>query len=419
MRKSSKVIKALIIALILVMTFTVTFSFAETNNQGQKADQQTEQGNNQQNNQGNGQNNEGQNQEGTDNTEQNEQKPEDNKKIVIEEDDTKEVDDTKSGDDKKTDKEKKDQVKKNNEQSRKDLKKVIENSNLSQEDEEKVLGLESEIEQMEREMITIEAQLKELNKKIKTLEDKAKETKKKISKNQEGMNKRLRAMYKSGTVGFVDIVLSSDSISDVINNVDMVGRIYRNDRKSIKSLKKDYKEIKEEEEKLKKAREDQKEALSKQLETMEAQNDAILQSALIFANLDGKYSGDKLLWPVPSSHRISSKFGYRICPFHGKELHRGIDVPTYTGAPILAAYDGTVVRSTYSSGYGNYVMIAHGGGLVTLYAHNSQLVARVGQKVKTGTVIAKAGSTGPSTGTHCHFEVQVNGKLADPLGFLK
>ena len=415
MRKSSKVIKALIIALILVMTFTVTFTFAETNNQGQQADQQSEQQNQQQNNQ----NNEEQGEEGTNGTGNDGQTPEDNAEIVIDEDGTQEVDDTKTDDSKKTDKEKKDQVKKNNEQSRKDLKKVIENSNLSQEDEEKVLGLESEIEQMEREMVTIEAQLKELNKKIKKLEEKAKETKEKISKNQEGMNKRLRAMYKSGTVGFVDVVLSSDSISDVINNVDMVGRIYRNDRKNIKSLKKDYKEIKEEEEKLKKARDEQKEALSKQLETMEAQNDAILQSALIFANLDGKYSGDKLLWPVPSSHRISSKFGYRICPFHGKELHRGIDIPTYTGAPILAAFDGTVVRSTYSSGYGNYVMIAHGGGLVTLYAHNSQLVAKVGQKVKTGTVIAKAGSTGPSTGTHCHFEVQVNGKLADPLGFLK
>ena len=406
-------IKALIISLILVMTCTVTFTFAETKTDDGQNSQTTEEKKDQPED-----NQQKDSKEGTgDQTNE----PEDNEEIIIDEsgnNDT-EVDDTKTTDENKTDAEKKQQTKDNNKQARKDLKKAIESSNLSKEDEEKVWGLETQIEQMEREMATIEAQLKELNDKITALEKKQKAKKKEISKGQEGMNKRLRAMYKSGSIGFIDVVMNSESVSDIIDNVDMVKRIYRNDRKNIKTLKKDYKELKEEEEQLKKARDDQKKALSKQLETMEAQSDAILASALVFANLDGKYSGGKLLWPVPSSHRISSKFGYRICPFHGKELHRGIDVPTYTGANILAAYEGTVIRSTYSSGYGNYVMIAHGGGLVTLYAHNSQLVAKVGQKVKKGQVIAKAGSTGPSTGTHCHFEVQVNGKLTDPMGFLK
>lgn len=290
---------------------------------------------------------------------------------------------------------------------------------LSKEDENRALELEKQIEQMEREMATIEAKLKEIQKRMDSLEKRRKEMTKELNTSQESMGKRLRVMYKSGSIGFLDVVLNSKDVGEMVSNVGMVKRIFTSDAKSIRQLKKEHKELAEEEKKLKEAKKEQKEILKNQLKKMDEQNDTILSSALLFAKGAGNYKGGKLLWPCPSSHRISSKFGWRICPFHGRELHRGIDIPTYTGASILAAYDGVVIRSTYSSGYGNYVMISHGGGLATLYAHNSSLVVRAGQKVKQGQIIAKAGSTGPSTGTHCHFEVQLNGKLADPMTLLK
>lgn len=308
---------------------------------------------------------------------------------------------------------------KKNEKGKDAIKEAAKSAKLKKEDEDKVIELEGQIEQMEREMATFEAQLKEIQNKIDLYKKRAKSLSKKMSKTEKEMGQRLRTMYKSGSVGFVDVVLNSNSVSDMISNVDMVKRIYKSDRKAVSGMEKDYKALIEEEKELKKAKKQQKEIYAKQLEKMDEQNDTIIASASLFANAAGSYKGEKLLWPCPSSHSISSKFGYRICPFHGRELHRGIDIPTYTGANIIAAFDGIVIRSTYSSGYGNYVMISHGGGLATLYAHNSRLVAKVGQKVKKGQVIAKAGSTGPSTGTHCHFEVQMNGKLVNPMSLLK
>lgn len=409
--KKNSITKALIIALVMSLVSSVTFAFAENDGAGTSAPGSET-----------GQQGEDSGSQGGDGSGNNPSDHGESDVIIDNPGKNTEVDDTKSNDSKekgKTDSEKKKNIGENNKKAREDLKKAIKMGNLSKEDEEKVWELESSIEQMEREMAALEAMLKELEDKIASLEKRAKEKKKEIAKSEKEMSERLRAMYKSGSTGFVDVVLSSESVTDVIENVDMVEHIYNSDKSNIDTLKKKYDEIIKEEKELQEAKDMQKELLSKQLETMEAQSDAILQSALVFANIDSKYSGGKLMWPVPSNHSISSKFGYRICPFHGRELHRGIDVPTYTGAPIVAAYDGVVVKSTYSSGYGYYVQIAHGGDLVTLYAHNSQLVAKVGQKVKKGEMIAKAGSTGPSTGTHCHFEVQLKGQLVDPLKLLK
>ena len=318
-----------------------------------------------------------------------------------------------------TDNEKKEDKDSKKENGKDAVKKAAKSTGLKKEDEDKVIEMEGQIEQMEREMAKFEAQLKEVQDKIDAYKKRAKALSQKMTKQEKEMGQRLRAMYKSGSIGFVDVVLNSSSVSDMISNIDMVQHIFKSDRKAVADMESDYNELLKEEKELKKAKKLQKELYAKQLEKMDAQNDTIIASALLFANAAGSYKGGKLLWPCPSNHSVSSKFGYRICPFHGRELHRGIDIPTYTGANIVAAYEGIVIRSTYSSGYGNYVMISHGGGLATLYAHNSRLVAKVGEKVKKGQVIAKAGSTGPSTGTHCHFEVQLNGKLVNPMSLLK
>ena len=116
---------------------------------------------------------------------------------------------------------------------------------------------------------------------------------------------------------------------------------------------------------------------------------------------------------------VTSEFGYRDDPFTGEiKGHTGMDLAVPTGTPIRAALPGTVTVSQYNSSYGYYVMIDHGDGLTTLYGHNSQLLAQVGQTVEAGDIISLSGSTGRSTGPHLHFEVRINGERTDPRYYL-
>jgi len=129
--------------------------------------------------------------------------------------------------------------------------------------------------------------------------------------------------------------------------------------------------------------------------------------------------GGIFAWPVPSSGRITSPFGYRNHPTRRRrEFHTGIDIGARSGANILAAEDGTVILSGWHGGYGNTVIIDHGGGLHTLYGHNSRNLVSVGDRVTRGQVIALIGSTGVSTGPHLHFEVRLNGNAVDPMPYL-
>jgi murein DD-endopeptidase MepM/ murein hydrolase activator NlpD len=117
--------------------------------------------------------------------------------------------------------------------------------------------------------------------------------------------------------------------------------------------------------------------------------------------------------------RFSSGFGYRLHPVTGRrEFHYGIDIAGPQGTVIKAYANGTVTRAQFSGGYGNYIVINHGGGLSTLYAHLSKIEVGVGTKVKVGQRIGLMGSTGVSTGSHLHFEVQRNGSQVNPLNYL-
>ncbi|MCL2048980.1 MAG: peptidoglycan DD-metalloendopeptidase family protein [Defluviitaleaceae bacterium] len=124
------------------------------------------------------------------------------------------------------------------------------------------------------------------------------------------------------------------------------------------------------------------------------------------------------IWPVNGS--ISSGFGWRSNPFgrSGNEFHSGVDIPAKSGTAIRAAGGGTVIFQGWRNGYGNTVEIDHGDGIVTLYAHNTRNSVTQGQRVERGGVIAYAGSTGRSTGSHLHYEVQKNGTAVNPMSFL-
>lgn len=128
------------------------------------------------------------------------------------------------------------------------------------------------------------------------------------------------------------------------------------------------------------------------------------------------------LWPLPPTwDYISYKYGYRTISELGynNKFHYGIDVPAYRGTDIYASKAGRVLIAKYHSSYGNYVLIDHGDGYQTLYAHASKLYVKAGQYVDQGQVIAAVGTTGTSTGNHLHFEVRVNGDKRDPLDYVK
>ncbi|MFZ5968161.1 MAG: peptidoglycan DD-metalloendopeptidase family protein [Bacillota bacterium] len=163
--------------------------------------------------------------------------------------------------------------------------------------------------------------------------------------------------------------------------------------------------------------EDEEIDLSKVAAEMDAEvenlNDLILEVSGQLKILDAK--PDKM----PASGRITSKFGFRKSPTTGrKQFHSGIDIANSSGTNIYAAGTGIVTFSGWNSGYGKIVIISHGNGYRSVYAHNKENLVTIGQKVKKGDLIAKMGSTGRSTGPHVHFEIHYNGQQIDPLKVL-
>ena len=154
--------------------------------------------------------------------------------------------------------------------------------------------------------------------------------------------------------------------------------------------------------------------IDKEMASARAALDAIINAAA--AKSDEDYVGGTWKWPAPGYRRISSKFGWRSW---SQSYHKGIDIAAPMGANIVASNSGTVVTSSFNvGGYGNYVIIDHGGGYMTVYGHLSRRSVGVGQKVSRGQVVGLCGSTGRSTGPHLHFEIRVNGKAQNPLNYL-
>ncbi len=143
---------------------------------------------------------------------------------------------------------------------------------------------------------------------------------------------------------------------------------------------------------------------------------SVLDSLLFNRKLDAESTPSRM--PIANSY-VTSGFGGRADPFGGgAAFHKGMDFHAVTGDPVLAVADGVVSYAGVRSGYGNVVEVDHGNGYVTRYAHNSRLLVQVGDLVRSGQQLAKAGSTGRSTGAHVHFEVWVNGVVVNPAKFL-
>lgn len=300
------------------------------------------------------------------------------------------------------------------------------------------------------ELTSVENELQILNSEIDNTMESLKEAEQNIEDRTETFNQRVRVMYKNGNAGYLEVLLSSANIKDFLSRQEMIQSIADYDKELIKYMKEQRDIIEEKKITLEAQRasvevtksklEDRKRNLERasrdkellmadialDIKAFEKEYDKLndfakeIESKIVKLQKNtGPYSGGKMAWPVPGHSRISSPYGYRIHPiFKVKKLHTGIDIPAPTGTSITAAAAGTVIYSDWLGGYGKVIMIDHGGGIATLYAHNSSLVASEGQTVKRGDTISKAGSTGNSTGPHLHFEVRKDGAYVDPLPWL-
>jgi len=271
-----------------------------------------------------------------------------------------------------------------------------------------------------------------------------------ISTQNDALNERLRAMYKNGDSGLLAVVFGSSSITELMTNLDMVERIYDSDAELLEEMQDTYGVIYDKKEELqglkeeliasqseiqskktqlekdkaslsaKKSEVDQdNKALEKQIDSLNNEAKAITAEILKLQSAES-YVGGSMLWPSAASTYVSSPFGNRLHPIlKVYKLHTGIDIAASSGTNILASNAGTVISACYnSSGYGYMIMLDHGGGIVTLYAHCSKLLVKNGDKVSRGQAIAKVGSTGMSTGPHLHFEVRINGVYKNPLEYV-
>lgn len=267
--------------------------------------------------------------------------------------------------------------------------------------------------------------------------------------------RRVRAIYIHGQLNYVDVIIGSRSFSDFANRLELLKRIIRADFSLILEIQDKQRQIEarraeleqekaqldaleadaqkqqeaieakkaEQQSALEEARQHKAAAEQMERELQEASADvqARIEARLREQQAGGGYTGvvgsGQLGWPC--SGPITSPFGYRVHPIFGIEIsHAGIDIGVPEGTPVHAADSGTVIEADWISGYGYTVIIDHGNGIQTLYAHNSALIAGAGQSVSKGEVVAYSGQTGNVTGPHCHFEVRISGSPVDPMGYL-
>ena len=305
---------------------------------------------------------------------------------------------------------------------------------------EKIYNYETEIITLETDLNTIEEETKKISEKLNIVETN-------YNLQKEAFQARMVAIYEAGDVVYLDVLLNSNSFSDFISNYYLIGEIakYDNDllenieqqKDQIENTKSILEEKKENLQQLKKNKEkttialenskvirnsyidklseQEKETQNKIDEYQKELNNLETQIvALTTGNIGSDYVGGEFAWPAPGYTTITSRYGMRIHPIlKTARVHTGTDIAMPTGAYVIAANDGVVIKSMYVTGYGNMVMIDHGGGVSTLYGHGSELIAQTGQEVKKGDIIMKAGSTGWSTGPHLHFEVRINGNFAN------
>lgn len=302
-------------------------------------------------------------------------------------------------------------------------------------------------------------QLKGTEKKLKSLKTELKLSEKVYTKHQCELDKRLQQIYEDMDPAYITVLTKSKSFSDFLNTFYYLQMIVQDDVSVLKQIRKEREEINKKKVsvenrynqvlKLKKQLNDKENKLaglvsdqeylivllnderkhhSDKVVQLEDEAQSMKQKIETIINKNSysysygntpSYKGNGSLSTWPAAGPVTSNFGWRLHPIYGEwRFHAGVDIGADYDTPIYASGDGVVISADWLGGYGNTVMIDHGGGVVTLYGHCASLAVSYGQHISRGQLISYVGSTGNSTGPHLHFEVRQDGVSLDPCGFV-
>ncbi len=326
--------------------------------------------------------------------------------------------------------------------------------------------LDAKVAEYSEQIDVIEEEKSKLEDEIVIVKGEVDDAKAEVDTQYDAMKKRIQYEYENGEIEYIDTLFTTTDVSDMVNQSEYIDQIYKYDSKMLDDLIEaqttlankeailqgdidaltDYEEeIRANQEAVEVMLEGKQEQVQMYTESISEYEDKVAeyqaavneldnQIAAIEAELEEKrrqeaeqlaaeLGGDPsiymdtapttLRWPVASGGQITSYFG----PRWGR-MHEGLDIGCALNSDIVACEDGVIVDAGWHRAMGNYIMIDHGGGMTTVYMHNNVLIGYVGQEVVRGQVIALAGTTGFSTGVHCHVGVRINGSYVNPLNYM-
>jgi len=313
-----------------------------------------------------------------------------------------------------------------------------------------LLETEQRLQAVQQDVSQNKVRLQRAQRLLRAVQERLARTKRQLARRNALLSRRLADIYEGEDVSYLNVLLGSTDLWTMLTRVQYVEKVLAADVRLINQIRQDERQIRQDErEQARKVREIQnlqvalvaerdeidqlvkerqaqlsrieqsREAYEQALAELLAESQRIEETIRRLQNTPAgrrryarRYAGSLGL---PVAGRISSGFGYRYHPIlHITKLHTGIDIAAAPGTPIAAAGPGEVILAGWMGAYGYAVVIDHGGGISTLYGHCSRLLVSVGQRVQKGQIIARVGSTGWSTGPHCHFEKRVNGRPVNP-----
>lgn len=312
--------------------------------------------------------------------------------------------------------------------------------------------VDEQIAQSQEELNKVNVQVEDLMAKIEENEAKLNKTQKEFDDLKDTIDNRVIALYETPKLKYLEVILTSKSFTEILSNYYNIKELIEFDTDLLEKVKKQKSDIettkkilaeqkkqavtqKQNQQKkaqvlsnTKKMREYYTNKLSDEEKQLQAKVDEYNEQVssieaeikqLALNSISADYIGGAFTWPVPGHLSLTSLYGMRVHPITGAyKLHTGIDISAPLNTSFVAAANGIVSKATYNTAYGNMVIIDHGGGVQTLYAHGNEILVQLGQTVKAGDEILKVGSTGYSTGPHAHFEIRINGQTVNPLDYL-
>lgn len=345
------------------------------------------------------------------------------------------------------------------EQRQEELQEQIDENKQQQSAEmQKKMEVDEEIGRVQEQIDALDVQIAASDEKIAAKQQELAAAEAESDRQNAAYQERVKMMVERGAMSYLEILLSAKSFSDFLVRADVIQQVAEYDNQLLTTLQEKeqaiadikqelederantvairseadqhrqtlnaklaesqqiLKDLEQDQEKLKA----QQEQAQRDEEAARAEIAAALRRTSGSSSATSVYTGGTFRWPTDVTTLVTSDFSMRTHPTLGVyKQHTGIDIGAGYGTDVLAGGDGTVLIAGWNNAYGWMVVIDHGGGVTTLYGHNSKLLVSPGQKVTRGQTIAKVGSTGYSTGPHIHFEVNVNGQVVNPWNYLQ